>query len=331
MREKKHNKLIRNIYMVFLLFVAMIACSGNGSSDKTLKLSGTVEATTADLAFKTSGRLAERFVDEGASAAAGLKIAKLDDSELYQEAERLRGGAASARAVQEELEKGFRREDIARAAAAETGARSDHERAVADFQRIEALFQDGVISKHDLDAARSAKDIAKARLDEAVQQHLLMKRGSRKEQIDAARAQFQQASAAAEGAEIRLRDALLLAPFSGIVLSKHAEPGEVLAAGAPVITLGDIAHPWVRAYLEESDLGRVKVGAGAKVTTDTFPGKTYNGRVSFISSEAEFTPKTIETKKERVKLVYRIKVEVENPSMELKPGMPADVEIQMQK
>jgi HlyD family secretion protein len=331
MIKEKFIKLIGHISIIMLFILAMIGCSGKGSSDKTLKLSGTVEATTADLAFKTAGRLAERFVDEGASVDAGSKVARLDDSELYQEAERLRGGAASARAVQEELETGFRREDIARAASAEAGARSDHERAVADFQRVEALFNDGVISKHDLDSARSARDMAKARLDEAVQQHLLMKRGSRKEEIDSARAQSQQASAAAKGAEIRLRDALLLAPFSGIVLSKHAEPGEVLAAGAPVVTLGDIAHPWIRAYLEESDLGRLKIGASAKVATDTFPGKVYNGRVSFISTEAEFTPKTIETKKERVKLVYRIKVEVDNPSMELKPGMPADVEIQVQK
>jgi HlyD family secretion protein len=321
------NRCLRlTIPLIFLL----LACSGGRSKDRIL-LSGTVEATTADLAFKTSGRLAERFVDEGAAVSAGSKVAKLDDSELSQSAARFRAGAGAAKALLDELRQGFRREDVAQAAAAEAGARADHERAEADFQRIEALFNDGVISKHDLDSARSARDTAKARLDQAVQQHLLMKRGNRKEQIDGARAQFEQAGAASAEAEIRLGDAVLLAPFAGMVLSKHAEPGEFLAAGSPVVTLGDIAHPWVRAYLEESDLGRIKLGDSASVTTDTFPGRTYKGRVVFISSEAEFTPKTIETKKERVKLVYRIKVDVENSDLELKPGMPADIEIQIRK
>ena len=317
------------VIMVLAVLLAMSGCSG-GNKNK-LKLSGTVEATTADLAFKTAGRLDERFVDEGETIAAGAQVARLDESELSQSAQKYKAGAEAAKAVFDELETGYRREDIAQAAAVESGARADYEKTLGDFRRIEALFNDGVASKHDFDSARSAKDTSKARLDQSVQQHLLMKRGSRKEQIDGAKAQYDQAVAASAEAGIRLKDALLVAPFAGMVLSKHAEEGEVLSVGSPVVTLGDIAHPWVRAYLEESDLGRVKIGAAAKVTTDTFPGKTYTGRVSFIASQAEFTPKTIETKKERVKLVYRIKVEVENPSMELKPGMPVDVEIQVEK
>jgi HlyD family secretion protein len=101
----------------------------------------------------------------------------------------------------------------------------------------------------------------------------------------------------------------------------------VVAAGTTILTVGDVGHPWMRAYINEQDLGRVKLGAKAKVTTDSFPGKVYWGRVTFISSEAEFTPKQIQTKEERVKLVYRIKIEVENPNHELKSNMPAEAEI----
>jgi HlyD family secretion protein len=113
------------------------------------------------------------------------------------------------------------------------------------------------------------------------------------------------------------------------VLTKSAEPGEVLAAGATVVTIGDLDHPWVRGYVRESDLGKVKLGQKVKVTTDSFPGKTYTGRITFVASEAEFTPKQIQTTEERVKLVYRIKIQVENPNHELKSNMPVDAEIEL--
>jgi len=112
-----------------------------------------------------------------------------------------------------------------------------------------------------------------------------------------------------------------------VVLVKSADVGEVLAAGATVVTVGDIEHPWLRAYINETDLGKVKLGSKARITTDSYPGKVYDGRVSFISSEAEFTPKQIQTQEERVKLVYRIKIEVDNPRHELKSNMPADAQI----
>jgi HlyD family secretion protein len=125
----------------------------------------------------------------------------------------------------------------------------------------------------------------------------------------------------------RLGYATLTAPVAGMVMSKNIEPGEQVAVGTPVITIGELESVWVRAYIPETDLGRVKLGQKARVTTDTWPGKVYDGTVTFISSEAEFTPKNVQTQKERVKLVYRIKITIPNPRMELKPGMPADAEI----
>ena len=119
-------------------------------------------------------------------------------------------------------------------------------------------------------------------------------------------------------------------PVDGVVLVKAADVGEVVAPGTTIVSVGDIDHPWVRGYINETDLGKVKVGSKAKVTTDSYPGKHYEGRVTFISSQAEFTPKQIQTHEERVKLVYRIKIEVENPRRELKSNMPADAEIMLE-
>ncbi len=128
-------------------------------------------------------------------------------------------------------------------------------------------------------------------------------------------------------ANTRLGYTTLLSPVAGLVMAKNIEPGEQVAAGTPVVTVGELDSVWVRAYINETDLGRVKVGQKARVTTDTWPGKVYDGIVTFISTEAEFTPKNVQTEKERVKLVYRVKITIPNPNMELKPGMPADADI----
>ena len=171
----------------------------------------------------------------------------------------------------------------------------------------------------DLEAARQARERA-----------ALVKAGPRKETIAQARARALQAAQAAEVARTRLSYAELRSPLKGVVLSKNAEPGEFVAAGTPVITVGDLSKVWLRGYIPETALGRVKLGQKVRVRTDTYPDKEYEGTVSFISDKAEFTPKNIETAEERVKLVYRIKVDIPNPAQELKPGMPADGEIEVQ-
>lgn len=165
---------------------------------------------------------------------------------------------------------------------------------------------------------------ARAELTKSGEQYKLVKSGPRKETIAQARARVEQAKASLQLAETRLGYAKLSAPISGVVLSENVEPGEYVAPGTPVVTIGDLENVWLRAYINETDLGRVKVGQEVQITTDTYPGKVYDGRVSFIASEAEFTPKNVQTEKERVKLVYRVKVDIPNPHMELKPGMPAD-------
>ena len=239
---------------------------------------------------------------------------------------------------------------------------ADIEKRQADMERARKLHQSQFISAQEWDAARTAYDAALAGHRKAKEQYALVVEGPRKEEIDTARAQMNQtqaslrlaktrkiqvealrrelqtaqaqvkeAASALTGVQTQIEYCRLYAPVSGVVLVKNSEIGEYLVPGGAVITLGDLDKPWLKAFITETDLGRVKLGQKVSVTTDSFPGKAYEGSITFISSEAEFTPKNVQTTKERVKLVYRIKVSLPNPKQELKPGMPADAQIQIEE
>jgi HlyD family secretion protein len=270
-----------------------------------------------------------------------------------------RAEVEQAQAHVDELLAGARPQEVEEAQAAVADARSQAEQARLDWERAQTLFKNDDISRAQYDQAQARWNSARAILKQAEERWRLVKEGPRQEQIAAARAALARAQAAlrvseANELEIRrreqelsarkaelerakaqlgvadsqLQDTTVYSPVDGVVLVKSAEVGEVLAAGATVVTIGDLDHPWLRGYINETDLGRVKLGQRVKVTTDSFPGKVYQGRISFIASAAEFTPKQIQTPEERVKLVYRIKVDVENPNRELKGNMPVDAEIE---
>ncbi|MCE5267069.1 MAG: efflux RND transporter periplasmic adaptor subunit [Planctomycetaceae bacterium] len=374
---------------VLAILIVLVASGGgywalrqhrNVAADGRLRVSGNIEATEAQVAFKIAGRVEERLVDEGVVVERGQVIARLDTGDLQANVAMRKAEVGTARAALAELEAGSRVEEIAAAqaawekaahgladleagsrpqeiAAAEAGvaaAAADVKRQEADLRRFTTLFQRRTISAEEYDAARDACDVAREKYKQAVEQLKLVKEGPRKEQIEQARsalaqakaqydlvkagprtediqqakARLQQAEASLRLSETQLSYATVYAPLTGVVLSKNIEPGEYVAPGTPVITVGDIVHIWLRAYIDEADKGLVKYGQTAWVTTDTDPGKKYQGRVSFIADEAEFTPKNVQTQKERVKLVYRIKIDINNPKMELKPGMPADAVIE---
>lgn len=296
----------------------------------TISVSGNIEVTTVELSFKIPGRVTERLVDEGETITAGEVVAKLDPSDLIQETASRRAEVQAARAMLTELETGYRKEEIAQAAAVLKRIEAEAERIRIDFGRQQQLFRKEVISARDFDASRAAYESSQASVREARERLKLLQSGPRKETIDQARARLRGSEALLALAETRLGYATLASPVSGLILSKNIEPGEQVAAGTPVITVGKLDEVWLRAYINEADLGRVKVGQQATVTTDTYPDKKYRGHISFISPEAEFTPKSVQTEKERVKLVYRIKIVVPNKEQELKPGMPADAEIALQ-
>jgi HlyD family secretion protein len=201
-------------------------------------------------------------------------------------------------------------------------ARTDYKMALAQVKQTEEM----------LHLARKGPrqeniEQARAALRETKEKFKMVKKGPRAEKIDQASAKLAKAKASLSLAKTKLSYAEVVSPLTGLVISENIEAGEYVVPGTPIVTVGDLVNVWVRGYVDEEDLGRVKVGLNAQVTADTYPEKIYEGIVSFISSKAEFTPKSVQTQKERVKLVYRIKVEIRNTNMELKPGMPVDVNI----
>ncbi len=306
----------------------------------------------------------QRDAQRAALAAAHSQLAQLQTSIEYQR-ETVQGTVAAARADQQqaearlrELVAGARPQEVQEARAAADSARTELARAASDWQRAQTLYKNEDISAAQYDQFRTQHERASAALRQVEQRLALVMEGPRRETIDAARAQAERARASvqlAEASRLELRrreqevdarraeveraraqlavigsqlaDAELFSPIDGVVLVKSAEPGETVAAGATIVTLGDIHHPWLRGYVTETMLGRVKLGQRVRVTTDSYPGKIYWGRLSFIASQAEFTPRQIQTPEERVKLVYRIKVDLPNPERELKLNMPADAEV----
>lgn len=323
----KKKVAIIAIVLICAAAVAWFVNRRTGDDGNTVAVSGTIEVTEVEVSFKIPGRVRERLVDEGEQVKAGQIVARLDDEDLRLELAQRERDTEILGANLRELETGFRKEDIDRADAAVKRVKADAERLKADFARQETLYRREVISRRDYDAAKASFESSRAALREAVAQQELMHRGPRSEQIEAARARLAQSMEALELARTRLGYTTLASPMAGLVLAKHVEPGEQVAAGTPIVSVGDMVNTWMRAYIAETDLGRVKVGQKAWVTSDTWPDRRYEGTVTFISPEAEFTPKSVQTQKERVKLVYRIKITIPNRNMELKPGMPVDAKI----
>jgi HlyD family secretion protein len=263
-----------------------------------------------------------------------------------------------AKAKLSELVAGSRTQEIQQAQSAVADARARRDLAQRERDRLETLYKNEDISTSQYDQARTNYDSAAAMLRQAEERLAMVQEGPRKEELAGQRAAVARAEAAVKTAEanrIELRrkeqelsarraeidkaraqegmsqsqldDTVISAPVGGVVLVKSAEVGEVVAAGTTIATLADVEHPWLRAYINEKDLGRIKLGMKVKLSTDSFQNKIYIGTITFISSDAEFTPKQIQTKEERVKLVYRVKIEVDNTAGELKNNMPIDAEI----
>jgi HlyD family secretion protein len=364
-----------------------------GEADAGLiRLSGNIELTEVDIAFKTAGKLVELNANEGDAVTKGQALARLDTAEFERGLERESAtvdGARSALAQLEtgiqyqqeaiggeialrqadlrqaearlkELQTGSRPQEIEHARAAVAEAQAQHAQASADWIRAQRLISNDDITRQQFDQFKTRYDASSAALKRAAEALKLVQEGPRVEQIEQAKAAVEKTRAALRVAEAgridiqrrrqelamrkadierasaqkgvlsaQMSDRQVESPVDGVVLSKSAETGEVLAGGAALLTIGDIDRPWVRGYIGETDLGRVKLGMAADVTTDSYPGKIYKGKITFINSEAEFTPKQIQTTEERVKLVYRVKIEVENPNRELKSNMPVDAVIRV--
>ena len=385
-------RLVLFVFAALLIGVGTLVYVGQlRERSAELYYSGTIEPTESNLAFQVNGRVEQVFVDEGERASKDQPLAELDRSEftarrnqaeadwvraqetleklkavleiqketLPAEVARAEAQVAALTANLDELQSGFRSQEVEQARLTMEKARATMDKALWDKNRFDELFKKNVVSQKEREAADLAYETALREYEQTREAYQLLKEGYRKESIqaakaklsegqaalakaqsnlknihateremEAAKAQVKAAAAALELAEIQLRYTRLTAPFGGIITSRKLEPGAVVTPGREVISLADLSTVDLKIFVDETQIGKVTPGQAVRVKIDTFPDRTFQGRVAYISPEAEFTPKIIQTHKERVKLVYLVKISISNPDLELKAGMPADAWLQ---
>lgn len=328
---------MKRLIPIAILLAAMIAAGAyfyprltkKAAPANVLTLSGNIEAHESLVSFKVQGRIVELPVEEGQQVEQGALLARLEDADFRQKV-KIDEDAVQVRQADLALTlAGTREQEVKASQQAVVDAQADVAEKKLDSERAQRLYAKDEVSAQDRDLAVTAFKRAEADFKAAEQRYNEAVEGSRKEDIAIARANLAEADADLGLSRIDESYTTLHAPSNGVITVREAELGEVVGPGSPVVTLADLDHIWLRAYIAETDLERIHWGQEATITTDTYPGKQYHGRISFISPDAEFTPKSVQTYKERVTLVYRIKIDIDNPNHELKPGMPADAHIQL--
>lgn len=323
----KKKLFIAVVLFILVVSIFLIFRLGKKHEEGVLVLSGNVEVTEVNTGFKSPGRVVELFADEGQKIKKDDRLAVLDSAELQSMAAQNRAYLNETTARLEELRAGSRPQEIEQADANTRTAEAELLKARKDYERYEKLYTNGAVSAQQMDTARKVLDVAASQHRKALEALSLVKEGPRKEDVRAAENRVSQAEAALTASKTRLKDTVIYAPVSGVILRRNIEPGETVASGIPVYTIGDLENPWIKVYVKEDKLGLVKLGQKAEIKSDSYPDRKYEGKITYISSEAEFTPKNVQTQEERVKLVFGVKVRVKNVNDELKPGMPADVRI----
>ncbi len=322
------RRVIVALVLVVAAVLVYVLLRRRAADDGEWVASGTVEATESDLGFPMPGQLVELRVKEGDDVQAGDTIARLDDAEVSARVAAAEAQVEGARAQLAEAQRGPRSEEIAQARAGLAAATSRLEDAQREAERTRVLFEGGAVSREALDRATTAAQVADAARTQASEQVSVLERGTRPERIAAARAMLAQSEAVLGQARAVLANTRIEAPFAGVITVRHREVGETVGAGAPVVSLMNPDDRWVRIYVPETEIGAVSIGQAASITSDGPGEREFAGEVFFISDEAEFTPRNVQTPEERTKLVYAVKVRVTgDPDLLLKPGIPADVHL----
>lgn len=311
-----------------LLTLLLFSGCGNHSAGNAIELSGTVEAREVDLSFQVGGRIARLGTDEGQWVEQGAVAAALDTRDFELGLQQAEATADAAKASLAALKAGTRAQEIRVAQANVQKAQSQLNYAMAEVKRFSLLIPKKLASEEQLEQSQLQYEEALATVEQAKQSLNLLKEGPREEDIQQAEAQVAALVNARDIARQKLDYTSLISPVSGLVTVRLSESGEVVGAGQAVLRVAELTKPWVRGYISETDLGRVRVGQKAQVKVDSIPDKSIEGTLSFISPVAEFTPKTVQTRELRTDLVYRVKVDVSNPDGVLKIGMPADIVLQ---
>lgn len=327
MIPKKRLIPVAIIVIIVIIAAVWIVRYMRNRDDGTMRLSGNVEVTEHNIGFKVPGKIVKLSADEGDRVKQGDVLAELSGTDVKALVDQNRAALEEAKVKLAEMRSGSRRQEVRRARAESASLEAELVRARKDFERAETLYNNGAISASRFDTARSAYETRLNQVKGAREQQSLVEEGPRREDIRAAELRVEQLKALVANTEDKLADTRLYAPITGIVFRKNVELGEIVQPGAAIFVVGDLEQPWVKVYVKEDKLSLVKLGQKARITVDTYKDRSYEGTVTFISSDAEFTPKNVQTQEERVKLVFGVKVTVQNKNQELKPGMPADVRI----
>ncbi len=326
-RKKPVNRLL--IRVSVLLAAAILLSCHNNKNKPAISASGTIEAIEVNVSSKTSGQVEKLFVDEGARVKIGDTLAVIDSSSLAIQLAQAQAGVDLAEAQLQLLVKGARIEDIRQSEEALKQAQANLKSAQQDRDRFRDLFAKQSATTKQHQDAEARYTVARAQYEAAQQALEKWKKYARPEDIKSARARLDQADAARDLLKKTISDSTITSPTAGIVTSKAIEQGEFVGPGTTILTIADLSEVHLNIYITEVELGNVRLGQEAEVTIDSYPDRAFKGKVSFISPEAEFTPKNVQTKEERVKLVFRVKIGVPNPENILKPGMPADALLQV--
>ncbi|RLA00193.1 MAG: hemolysin D [Gammaproteobacteria bacterium] len=299
--------------------------------ESMITLYGNVDIREAQLAFNSSEHVQKLLVQEGDHVKKGQLLATLHTEILDAQLLQAQAQLLTSQQTLSKLEAGNRKEEINKAQAEFNAANARKKAAIDSYERLKPLLRKKLISPDDLEKSQSLADSAKAETEAVRQMFILLKAGPRKEDIAIAKAVLASSEATVQLAKQKLNDANLYAPADGVIRNRILEPGDMAFPQTPVMTLAFIDPVWVRAYLPEPALGKIKPGSAATIHTDSFPDKIYQGWVGYISPTAEFTPKVVQTEELRTRLVYSVKIFACNPQDELRLGMPVTVQIDTAK
>lgn len=314
------------IISALILLLSLYACNGE-ENNSTIEATGTIESTNVTISSKNVGELKAIYADEGEMVKAGDTILVIDHEALSFQLEQALASVQIAEAQLNLIIKGARKEDIKQAEEMVNQNESNYKLAKNDFERYSKLWESKSITQKQYEDITARYQIAQAQYTSSKENYEKVKKIFRQEEIDQAKANLRKTIASAGLLKKNISDSYIISPLNGFIVKKFVEVGETVSPMSSLIKISNLSTVNLVVYVSEVELGKVKLGQKAEITMDTYPDKIYKGKITFISPEAEFTPKNIQTQDERTKLVFSVKIEIENKDFELKAGMPADAKI----
>jgi HlyD family secretion protein len=309
------------------VFIILLSSCNNKKEENSFTASGTIESVNVTVSAKSSGQIRKLNFIEGANVKTGDLLVEIDHDLQDIQLRQAESGVDLAEAQLKLLLSGARREDIKQSEELVKQAKINLDLAKTDFDRTSSLLKDNAITQKQYDDAKGRYDLTVTQYNSTKENLSKVKSIIRPEEIEQARANLKHAVASVDLLKKYIEDCKIYAPVSGVVSKKFMEIGETVAPGASLLKISDLEIVNLVIYVPETDLAKIKLGQKADITIDAYKDKTYQGKIIFISPEAEFTPKNIQTNEERTKLVFAVKIEIANPQSELKPGLPADAKI----